>query len=88
MSFGANTGIENLKQSGINKIDIHDVHYGLKGNKQSNILQLKDIQLGEGYLLNNSKIKKFAEKSQIISGADFDTENTLNLSLGGGYPAD
>ncbi|ASK79242.1 hypothetical protein CF386_09225 [Paraphotobacterium marinum] len=75
IDLGANTGIENLKQSGMNKIDIHDVHYGLKGEKQGDSLQLKDMQLGEGYILNDSKVKKFAEKSQIISSADFDTEN-------------
>ena len=74
MSLGANAGIENLKQSGINKIDVHDVRYGLKGNKQGDTLQLKDIQIGEGYLLNNSKINKFTEKSQIILGAHFDNE--------------
>ena len=63
--LGANTGIENLTQSGMNKIDIQDVHYGLKGDKQSDSLQQR-YATGEGYLLNNSQIKKFTENSQII----------------------
>lgn len=74
-SIGAKSGIENLKQSGINKIDILDVKYGIKGDKQGNSLQLKDNQTAKGYLLNNSKINKFTETSQIISGAYFETKN-------------